>query len=644
MKLKNKIISVFITVMIIASQTAFAEPLYLYMSGKTTDTDVIGATVLVVDKGTNRSEILAGDIKYIGQGEVSENGTFSFALPFMNENDYDFYSNFDFNLGAKTKTVYVSDEGNDSNTGDSPDSPYKTIAKAYERFNEIKEIVISGTVDFENTTIKNDETLTIKGATSSAVLNLPETINLTCPLTLSNLKVANASTIYANGYHFTVESTVESVDTANRMVVYGGSSAAYTGDTHITLLGGSYGNVFGGGKGDVTGNTYITIGGNANKGDSIDDDDTTNFKKDYRVYGGGNGAVVTGSSNITLKGNAVCSYMYATGKGTGATVTEGNINIQGGSVAQIIGFASGEGSIADINVTVTGGTIESIFGGANSANVGGSVNINLLGGNITRRIYGGCYNNTSGISYSTTAYFDGPITIVIEKNVNLISGNPLSSDNSTNMGVFPGSRIKSENTAEKKAVVYLDDCYSTFSGKIGEQATDIGSSLMKPNATVNYTIKASGNGKVSGTNTAGSFYINPDYLHFGTVNSEEKPYYNENATLSAGTHTVTFTRDFTISGIDASASDSKVNTDVSVTAKNPSGENNPRIIVALYDPDDNDRMLDVAQIDTKNITGNKASFEFDYSLASNKTYHVKAFIWTEDGKALTASYSINLRK
>ncbi len=642
--MKTKLLSLILIIMIITSSTAMAAPLYLYISGKTTDTDVVGATVLVLNKGTERANISASDIKYIGQGDVDENGTFHITLPFMDENSFDFYSNLNFTLGTKTKTVYVSSEGSDSNTGDSTDSAYLTMAKALERINEIKEIVISGTVDFENTSIKCEETLTIKGATSSDVLNLPSTISLTSPLTLSNLKVANASTIYANGYHFTVESTVESANSANRMVVYGGSTTAYTGDTHLTLLGGSYANVFGGGKGEVNGNTYITLGGNFNKGDSIDDDDTSNFKSDYRIYGGSNGAAVIGSSNITLKGNAVCSYMYATGKSTGATVTTGNINIQGGSVAQIIGFASGEGSTADINVTVTGGTLESIFGGANSANVSGSVNIALLGGNITRRVYGGCYNNTSGISYSSTAYFDGPITIVIGKDANLISGNPLSSDNSTNMGVFPGSRLKSENTAEKKAVVYLDDCYSTKSAKIGEQASDIGSILMKPNATVNYTIKASGNGKVSGTSTAGEFYIQPDYLHFGTLNSEEKAYYNENATLSAGTHTVIFTRDFTISGIDASASDSKVNTDVSVTAKNVSGENNPRIIVALYDPADNDRMLDVSHINTNNITDNKATFEFDCSLVANKTYTVKAFIWTEDDKPLTATYSVSLQK
>lgn len=642
--MKTKILSLILIVMIITSSTAMAAPLYLYMSGKTTDTDVVGATVLVVDKGTVRENISASDVKYIGQGSVDENGVFSITLPFMSESDYDFYSNLNFSLSSKTKTVYVSSEGDDSNTGNSSDSAYKTMSKALERINEIKEIVISGTVDYENTSVKSIETLTIKGASSSDVLNLPTKVNLTCPLTLSNLKVANASTIYANGYHFTVESSVENADTANRMIVYGGSSSAYTGDTHLTLLGGSYGNVFGGGNGTVTGNTYITLGGNFNKGDSIDDDDTTNFQSSYRIYGGGNAAAVTGSSNITLKGNAVCSYMYATGKSTGATVTEGNINIQGGSVAQIIGFASGEGSTADINVTVTGGTIESIFGGANSVNVGGSVSINLLGGNITRRIYGGCYNNTSGISYSTTAYFNGPITIAIGKDANLISGNPLSSDNSANMGVFPGSRLKSENTAEKKAVVYLDDCYSKFGSKIGEQATDLGSSLMKPNATVNYTIKATSGGKVSGTTTTGEFYIQPDYLHFGTVNSEEKAYYNENATLSTGSHTVTFTRDFTISGIDASASDSKVNTDVSVTAKNTSGENNPRIIVALYDPADSDRMLDVSYIDTKNISNNKATFEFDYSLVANKTYTVKAFIWTEDDKPLTSTYSVSLQK
>ena len=212
------------------------------------------------------------------------------------------------------------------------------------------------------------------------------------------------------------------------------------------------------------------------------------------------------------------------------------------------------------------------------------------------------------------------------------------------MGIFPGSRLKSENTSEKKTVIYLDDCYSTANKKIGEQARDFASSFMKPNATVNTTIKASANGKVFGTNTEGVFYIEPAYLHYGTVNSDAKAYYNENITLSTGTHTVNFVRDFTISGINASSNDDKVNTDVSVTAKNVSGQKNPRIIVALYDPDDSDRMLDVAQIDTNNITSDRVSFELDYTLVPNKTYTVKAFIWTEDDMPLTTSYSISLQK
>ena len=650
MNLKNKIISIFLIIMIIASQTAFAEPLYLYMSGKTTDTDVIGATVLVVDKGTDRSNISATDIKYIGQGSVDENGVFFIKLPFMNESNYDFYSNLDFSLSAKTKTVYVSSEGNDSNTGNSADSAYKTMSKALERINEIKEIVISGSVDYVNTTAASDETLVIKGATSSATLNLPKNVKLTCPLTLSNLKVKTStevtndagdylSTIHANGYHFTVESTVDSLSSQNRMIVYGASTGAYTGDTHLTLLGGSYANVFGGGNTLVTGNTYITLGGNFNKGDSMYDSDSANFKKDYRIYGGGNAAAVTGTTNVTLKGNAVASYIYATGKASGAVMEQGNINIEGGKVGQIIGFASGADSVSDINITVTGGIMESIFGGSNSSNVSGSVCINLLGGEVLRRIYGGCYNNTSDFSYSSTAYFNGPITIAIGKDAKLITGSGLSSDNKKNMGLFPGSRLSSQNTAEKKTIIYLNTTC-----KIGEQASDIASLMMKPNATVNTTINASAGGKVFGTETEGQFYIQPDYLHFGTVDSDATAYYNQNAAISTGTHTVTFTRDFTISGIDASANDTQVNTNVSVTAKNTAGEKNPRIIVALYDPADGDRMLDVSQIDTKNITGNKVPFTFNCSLTANKTYTVKAYIWTEDDKPLTTSYSVTLTK
>ena len=66
--------------------------------------------------------------------------------------------------------------------------------------------------------------------------------------------------------------------------------------------------------------------------------------------------------------------------------------------------------------------------------------------------------------------------------------------------------------------------------------------------------------------------------------------------------------------------------------------------MALYDPADGDRMLDVSQIDTKNITGNKVPFTFNCSLTANKTYTVKAYIWTEDDKPLPTSYSVTLTK
>ena len=375
MKLKKRVVSAFVAVMLLLTQPAMAMDFIITMTGTASDTSVKGATVLVVNQGTDLDTVGLSDVLHIDQVDLEADGSFKFLLPFSLDGEYDVYSNMnDFTLGEfeKTKVLYVSETGSDENSGETANSPLATLNKAYESLWELKEIVVSGTVAYTDAPAYEDE-LIISG-TDGAVLTLPSTVSLNGALSIDNVKLSGASNIYANGNKLYIG---KNVTTDALLNVYGGCETdELTGDTDITILGGSYNKIYGGGKATVNGNTNVTIGGTVNAGQTTGDGDSNAIY----FYGGGVNAVVTGKTNITFKDSAKVTKLYGAGSGEHGTASETNVYIQGGSVMNVFGGGPTAAlTDAETNVTITGGTAEAIFGGNENAQMNGHAYVNLFG-------------------------------------------------------------------------------------------------------------------------------------------------------------------------------------------------------------------------------------------------------------------------
>lgn len=432
--------------------------------------------------------------------------------------------------------VYVSASGSDDAAGTS-DAPVATLSRAYALLGQSGEIIITDSATYVEAP-KHSGTFTIKGSSASATLDLSSNggISLKGDMTFDNLVFTGGGDIFANGYKLYIGNGVTSPN--NRRSAFGGKDGVdLTGDTDITVLGGQYWFVCGGGRdAAVNGSTYITVGGNVNEGEPIEHE-TNN----YTFLGGGLRGTVTGSTNLTLEGNAIAEYVAGAGSGTNGICANTNIFIKGGNVMNVYGGCSSNLALPDgtvTNITMTAGTVEAIFGGSSAVNFTGHTNITLLGGTVTRRVFTGCYNNTSGLftqTFDTDCYVIGTTTLAIGPNVTLVTS---SDDNS---GVFAGSRTKNSHDDEINTLIFLDGCYSAQSGKIGDKSG--WSSTFK--SFEDYTVKASAGGAVYGINEAGKVVVSPDKGYYATAGSAK--YVNEaEVTLSTGTNTVTFTYDETL--------------------------------------------------------------------------------------------------
>jgi len=611
------------------------------------DKEAKGISILVLNKGTSANTFEEKDIVYVNQADINSDGSFTMTLPFLDKEYYDFYSNMNINITEDTTgmldVAYVASNGSDSNDGTS-ENPFATLSKAYTMLNRGGKIVIKDSASYVTTS----KPIIIEGESSSATLTLASEVSLQNDLTLRNLTLSGASTIYANGYSLTVESSASSTD---RLSVYGGcKNVDLNANTYLTLLGGKYNDIYGGGYGaKVTGDTHIVLGGTANAGEGIDDDNTSTLSP-CMVYGGGNNGAVEGKTNVTIKDNAVAKYIVGSGTGTNGTAKDTNIYINGGKVMNV--YAGSRSTVlpagTTTHVTITEGTAEAIFGGCESVSLTGNTYVNLLGGQVTRRVYSGCYNNVSfgmsGLSvaatWSTSHHVTGTTNLVIGPNVNLNTKDGLSSDNSTNVGVFSGSRMEAQSDEEQNTLIYLDGASSTHAKYLGEKSTYLIVSLSKYlKSFEDYTVQATTNGTVEGTTTAGTIYVSPVKGYVASVNGKE--YENQNVAISAGTTTVSFIeKDFFINSVTANEPTSTgISGTADVFANNRQGVEGPRVIVAIYDE------TGLLSTDIQNVNASNANhtFNINHSLEVGKTYTVKAMIWDKEQTPLTTSYEIIVR-
>ena len=627
----KKVFTLVITLAMIMT-TASAAGAKITMIGNA-DPNSLALTLLVTDKDADTSTLKNEQILYINQYPVSNDGSFAITLPVF-EKEYTIHTNALTHIedSVTEVTLYIDPaKGSDYNDGKSEATAFKSFSKAYSFKGVNKKIILMGDATFADAGTAYTEDITIEGKTGAEKLTLPTGISLKGNLTISKvtLNVTAATSIFANGNNFKIDSDVTSArpaDNAIRMTVWGGTNnTAYTGNTNVTLLAGHYTNVFGGSKGAIlTGNTNVVLGGNANTGDGNNDDDASTLSPCY-IYGGGESSAVTGETNVTLADNAVTKYVVGTGSGSVGTAPKANIFINGGKVMNVYGSRKAPSANCEFNITMTGGLAEAIFGGCESAAMTGNTYVNLLGGDVSRRVYTGCYNNTNIISWDSDNYVKGSTYLTIAPGMKLATKTGLSSGNQTNMGVFSGSRTKSKHSDEINTIIFLNGCYNDYIGKIG-------GSLF--NTYQAYTLDASEGGEVKGTANGVEHEV-PSGDKYAVYNGNI--YKETDLTLNSGHNTVEFKDDFKIHNAIASFTDSKVSAIVNLSANNLFGEKEPTAYVAVYD-DKGDLMS--CRLAKTDAAKNEYTFDMGDVFTKGETYTLNVMIWDKDQKPLINVYEI----
>lgn len=468
---------------------------------------------------------------------------------------FSFFANGSRQVSAATeRTVYVSAlTGNDSNSG-TESAPYKTFAKAYSRGSVttltvilLDNAAIESSFVFDN----NGTTRTIVTAAAKDItldLSAKDVMGFYTQVTFKNITLGfKDSTIFcANGKNIVIEDTVTFT---NRIKAFGGGNSTTVASTNMELYGGSYYAIYSGGhSGSVTGNARLTLGGKINPNDSIDDS-SNNISKSY-VYGGCYNGTVGGSTEINFGGNAITKYIVGTGYNANDTIGgDIVINITGGKVMNVYGGSGGASSTAVNNNTyiyMTGGLAEALFGGCEKTAMTGNTLIYVGGtADVSRRIYGGCYNDWSFFfGWDSSNCVTGSTTVIIDSGCQLASKTELSSENQDNMGVFAGSRARANASNEVSTLIFLNDCYSTYSSKIGD-VSGWGSTFKSHH---DYVVKVSSGGSVTNSTTAGVITLKPNMGNKAVIGSNS--YLDgETYTLSSSETVVTFTEnivDYTV--------------------------------------------------------------------------------------------------
>ena len=639
MKKFIKIISLSISFIMLASQALLAAE-FMMMYGKT-DSDTTQVTLLVLDADvTDRTNLTPGQIKYIDQSSVDEDGNFSIMLPFFDTNEYSVYSNLDFSVadGDEKMTAYVSSAGSDSNSGLSVSEPFKTLEMAYSNIAIIDEIVLLDDTVYTEAPAHSG-IFTIRGNSSLVKLTLPSEVSLKGDLTIDNVLISGKSSVYANGYKLKITETVTS-DAGNgtsasgkALSVYGGKkNADYTGDTYLELLGGKYNVVYGGCLGGtLNGDTNIILGGNANSGDGIDDGNASTMSQ-CSVYGDGNNGIVKGKTNITITDNAVSGYVFGAGYNTNGLVDETNIRILGGKVMNVYGGSRKDTTLTNCNtnITMNGGLVEAIFGGSESASMTGNAYITLAGGEVSRRIHSGCYNVVSLLGkWETRHHITGKTTLVIYPEANLATGKDLYGDNDSYRAVGSGSRHNYCFDDEVNTLILLNDSYSKNEYYINKSY----------GRHADYTVKATTGGTVAGTTVGGKIMITPNNGYYAIIGNKE--YEKGEFVISTDTTTVTFKKkNFFIYEVNATKGENKADGIANINADNSTAnEISPTLYVSVFDFETG-KLIDCAVSEA--TTGQK-SFSLNGKFEEGKKYIVKAMMWNGNMEPLTAVYSLELK-
>lgn len=437
--------------------------------------------------------------------------------------------------GLLRDVKYVALTGNDSYAG-TEESPYKTLETAIANVPAYGKIVIldtcSATIEEKNYPIPavgdtpesvqteqavtiadsdgmTDKHLTITGGTldftGASEIHLGDSVkfeNIT-------LTFGENTSLYANGYTLEIaESATLSEysagsDHSKNLTVYGGSrDAEIQGNTNLILCAGTYANIYGGGhisvpgnnnlSGRVRGNTNIVISGTVNGGKTYGSDHA--ISNGLNLYGGGatSGAAILGNTDITIESSSNSfQFIYGGSKQSPVTGTT-NVDFRSGTAMSIFGGGYYGETRGETHVTMTGGEVEQVFGGTQFAKATADTNVQILGGKVTRRIYGGCYNETDLLTWGSSYSVTGHSNVMISPNADIsLSG--------LDANICAVSRCK-ENSANEWGT-FIFNANATFSNEIG---------TLGNGKTHHYMVTTNGN---TTTDSLGTISPQGKYIH-----------------------------------------------------------------------------------------------------------------------------------
>ena len=355
--------------------------------------------------------------------------------------------------------VYVSANGLDTNIG-TADAPFQTLDKAFEKVVDGGVIVLQDTVTID-TWNNHNKSVSITGGTLEMTYSNNIVINDSVNFYDINLLVNSATNVYANGNSVIIGENVVWTGSPTLELHGGGMAGTTVASTDLTVLSGTYKSIFGGSQGGtVLGDTKLFVGGTVNA-----DIDETNHAIDCFVFGGGNGDTIKGSTNVTFGGNAKVVYLFGGSNNANASIANGsNLNVTGGKGMSAYAGNRNVDAKSGAKAVITGGTFEQVFGGNERASMTGDVDLRVMGGTITRRVYGGCYNDTSGLSFSTSYGVSGEICLTIgDVSIDFSSS---ESDRS----IYARSRYNKD--IENTQLVFANEtAYNTYKNKLAAQDT-----------------------------------------------------------------------------------------------------------------------------------------------------------------------------
>ena len=321
--------------------------------------------------------------------------------------------------------VWVSSNGTNGIAYGGKNAPYATLEYA------IEHVVDGGTIHITDTYAfasgekwpSHDKKVTVTGGTLD--FSAKSEIYIDGDVTFSAIELTLKGThnddtdtyntaIFAEGHELVIKENVtftneqDVKDGKNRVEIIGGSKKENVASTNLKIYAGSYYIIYGGAiDNNVTGDTNVVVGKNVNSGASY-----TDHNYSYLLFGGGCNGTVYGNTNVTVENGATFNYVYGGGYLANSKV-EGATNIQFNGSAMSIFGGSYKGTNGDTNIVMNGGTVEQIFGGCEKNSMTGNTNVQVLGGTVVRRIYGGCYNDTTGLTISTSRRVTGHTNVLV---------------------------------------------------------------------------------------------------------------------------------------------------------------------------------------------------------------------------------------